>query len=126
MGYRSDVRLRTTKEGYEIMKAEIDKCLEEKKKTGDRDFDYEPENLLKTANNTDIDGETVTVDWTYMKWYDCYVEVMAFNSALHILADKDIDYQFMRIGEDLDDIEEIWSVNNDSFDSFYVNRIFEG
>ena len=130
MGYRSDVRLRTTKEGYEIMKAEIDKYLEEKKKTGDRDFDYEPENLLKTANNTEIENngniDIVTVDWTYMKWYDYYVEVMAFDHALHILADKDIDYQYMRMGEELDDIEEKWSINNDSFDSFYVSRNFEG
>ena len=47
-------------------------------------------------------------------------------NSLDILSDKDIDYQYMRIGEENDDIEERWEINNDSFDSFYVNRFFEG
>ena len=29
MGYRSDVRIRTTKKGYEIMKAEVENFLKE-------------------------------------------------------------------------------------------------
>lgn len=126
MGYRSDCRLRTTKKGYEIMKTEIDKYLEEKKKTGDRDFDYEPKNIFEYCNKIDVENEVVTADWNYMKWYDDYTEIMAFNNALGILQEKDIDYQFMRVGENLEDIEERWSVNNDSFDSFYVSREFEG
>jgi hypothetical protein len=123
MGYRSDVRIRTTKEGYEIMKEEIDKYLNEKVEDN---LDYTPENLVKHTDNIDDDGEVVTMDWNYVKWYDFFPEIMAVSNALGILQEKDIDFQFMRIGEDLDDIEEKWSINNDSFDSFYVSRNFEG
>ena len=124
MGYRSDCRLRTTKEGYEIMKKEIDKYLKKAKK--EKEFDYEPKNIFEYCNKIVVENEIVTADWNYMKWYDDYTEIMAFNNALGILQEKDIDYQFMRVGENLEDIEERWSVNNDSFDSFYVSREFEG
>ena len=123
MGYRSDVRIRTTKEGYEMMKKEIDKYLNEKV---ENHLDYTPENLLKHTDNTDNDGKVVTMDWNYIKWYEEYPEIMAVSNALGMLREKDIDFQFMRIGEDLNDIEEEWNVNNDSFDSFYVSRNFEG
>ena len=123
MGYRSDVRIRTTKEGYEIMKEEIDKYLNEKVEDN---LDYTPANLVKHTDNTDIDGNVVTMDWNYIKWYDFFPEIMAVINALGILQEKDIDYQFMRVGEDLDDIEELWHIENDSFDSFYVSRNFEG
>jgi len=46
--------------------------------------------------------------------------------SLDILDEKGIDYQYMRIGEEIDDIDERWEINNDSFDSFYVSRGFEG
>lgn len=123
MGYRSDCRLRTTKEGYEIMKKEIDKYLKKAKK--EKDFDYEPKNVFEYCEKINIENEIVTADWNYMKWYEDYTEIRAFNNALGILQDKDIDFQFMRIGENLEDIEERWSVLNGSFDSFYVSREFE-
>lgn len=120
MGYRSDIRIRTTKKGYEIMKAEVENFLKE------NNLD-ELWNLLK-INGVSIDKteKAITIEWSYLKWYEEYKDVQAIMKSLSILSEKNIDYQFMRIGEELDDIEEIWSVNNDSFDSFYVSRHFEG
>lgn len=126
MGYRSDVRIRTTKEGYELMKKFVEKYIKEKipkeKRNG---YDY---NLLNSAEITE-EFDCVTLDWTYMKWYEyCggYEDVDAIMNSLDILDEKDIDYQYMRIGEENDDIDERWHINNNSFDSFYVSRNFEG
>ena len=88
-------------------------------------YDY---NLLNSAEITE-GFDCVTLDWTYMKWYDGidgYEDVNAIMKSLSELAKKDIDYQFMRIGEEIDDIQELWHIENNSFDGFYVSRNFEG
>lgn len=126
MGYRSDVRIRTTKEGLEIMKKFVEKYIEEKVPQEKRNgYDY---NLLNSAEITE-GSDCITLDWTDIKWYEnCqgYEDVDAIMNSLDILDEKDIDYQYMRIGEENDDIDERWSINNGSFDSFYVSRNFEG
>ena len=120
MGYRSDIRIRTTKEGFEIIKAEIEKTIKE----NNLNEDY---NLLK-INGVEITEtkDAVTIDWHYLKWYEEYKDVSAVMRSLDILAEKNIDYQYARIGEDIEDNEEIWRVENGSFDSFYIARYFEG
>ena len=85
-------------------------------------------NLLEHVIKTEMEG-IITLDWNYMKWYDGidgYEDVNAIMKSLDILDEKDIDYQYMRIGEENDDIDERWNINNGSFDSFYVSRYFEG
>ena len=122
MGYRSDVRIRTTKEGYEVMKKFVENYIKEKDLKG---TDW---NLLEHAEITEAE-DSITLDWTDLKWYEGingYEDVDAIMNSLYELSEKDIDYQYMRIGEEDDDIEEKWSINNDSFDSFYVSRNFEG
>lgn len=122
MGYRSDVRIRTTKEGYEVMKKFVENYIKEKELKG---TDW---NLLEHAIKTEMEG-IITLDWNYVKWYEGikgYEDVDAIMKSLDELSDKDIDYQYMRIGEEDDDIEEKRSINNGSFDSFYVSRFFEG
>ena len=122
MGYRSDVRIRTTKEGYEVMKKFVENYIKEKELKG---TDW---NLLDYAKITEAE-DSITLDWTDLKWYEGingYEDVDAIMNSLYELSNKDIDYQYMRIGEEDDDIDEKWSINNGSFDSFYVNRNFEG
>lgn len=121
MGYRSDVRIRTTKEGYEVMKNYVKDYISEK----GLDSNY---NLLYSAEITEKTN-SITLDWYDLKWYEGiegYEDVDAIMKSLDELSDKDIDYQYMRIGEENDDIDEKRSVNNGSFDSFYVSRNFEG
>jgi len=122
MGYRSDVRIRTTKEGYEVMKKFVENYIKEKELKG---TDW---NLLEHVIKTEMEG-IITLDWNYIKWYegiDGYEDVNAIMKSLDILDEKGIDYQYMRIGEEYDDIDERWSINNGSFDGFYVSRTFEG
>lgn len=123
MGYRSDVRIRTTKEGLEIMEKFVEKYIKENVNEENLEgYDY---NLLNSAEITE-NTNSITLDWNYMKWYDRYKDVDAIMKSLDELSNKDIDYQYVRIGEEVDDVEERWNINNDSFDSFYVSRNFEG
>ena len=125
MGYRSDVRIRTTKKGYEVMKNFVEKYIKENVSKDAQGLDW---NLLNSAEITEA-GNSITLDWENIKWYDGidgYQDVDAIMNSLNELSDKNIDYQYMRIGEENDDIDEKWSVNNGSFDCFYLNRIFEG
>lgn len=126
MGYRSDIRIRTTKEGYEVMKKFIEKYIKENMNEENlKGYDY---NLLKSAEITEAE-DSVTLDWNSLKWYEGiqgYEDVDAIMYSLDELSDKDIDYQYMRIGEEIDDIDERWCINNDSFDGFYIRRTFEG
>ena len=121
MGYRSDIRIRTTKEGLEIMKKFVEKYIKENVSEDARGLDW---NLLNSAEITET-GNSITLDWENIKWYngiDGYQDVDAIMKSLDELSDKDIDYQYMRIGEENNDIDEIWNINNHSFDSFYVSR----
>lgn len=126
MGYRSDVRIRTTKEGLEVMKNFIENYVKENVNEENlKGYDY---NLLNNAIKTEM-ADVITIDWNDVKWYEGikgYEDVDAIMKSLDELSDKDIDYQYMRIGEEDDDIEEKWSINNGSFDGFYVSRFFEG
>ena len=123
MGYRSDVRIRTTKEGYEVMKKNVEKYIKENVNEENlKGYDW---NLLNSAEITEAE-DSITLDWYYLKWYDGYKDVDAIMDSLDELDEKDIDYQYMRIGEETDDIDERWSINNDSFDGFYIRRTFEG
>lgn len=121
MEYRSDVRIRTTKEGYEVMKNFVEKYIKENVSEDAQGLDW---NLLNSAEITET-GNSITLDWENIKWYngiDGYQDVDAIMKSLDELSDKDIDYQYMRIGEENNDIDEIWNINNRSFDSFYVSR----
>lgn len=90
-----------------------------------RGYDY---NLLNSAEITEAE-DSITLDWENLKWYEYskgYEDVDAIMKSLDILDEKDIDYQYIRIGEENDDIDERWSINNNSFDGFYISRNFEG
>jgi hypothetical protein len=93
MGYRSTVLLKTTTEGYMTFKMydskiekHDDKCLAwfriERTKDGYYKFSVEG-----------------------IKWYDGYNQVENFRRVLKILEDQEIPYSFIRLGEDVDDIE---------------------
>lgn len=124
LGYRNEAKLRTTKEGFEIMKKEIDEYLENRETCGI----YKPKNLFDCASFINDNGKVVTVDWFETKWYDNYIEVMAFDNALKTLKDKNIDFQFVKMNIDLnaeeddeydeDGIEKQINMNNNSFELF--------
>ncbi len=114
MGYRSDVRITMSKNAYEKFKKYVNEHITNYKNnlikgtiSSEMNYDY---NLL---NHTDIKEENkynqVLLGWNYIKWYDDYEEVNAIMDSLYKLEENDYGYSYMRIGEDLEDIEELYS-----------------
>ena len=119
MGYRSDVRIITTMNGYEELKKFVDSYCKEKKCY----------NLLEAL---DVDKLTDTSDkligWDYVKWYDdLYDDVIAINEGLSHIANLGYAYNFARIGEDFDDYEteEKFGLDGDCVPNIYITRSFD-
>jgi len=112
MGYRSNIRCLIYPSGIE---------------NAERDEKYE---ALKTIMNTtfkevfDMWSEHFTVDDTNMvidftiddvKWYEGYPDVAAFDALLPALDDLGYSYEFIRVGEDQNDIEYRQSDDNHNY-----------
>lgn len=93
MGYRSEVYIKTTTEGWVIIKQHNDKIDVIK----DRPLQYAEVN--KTASGF------YKIEFHDIKWYDSYTEIQHFMEALAELERQDIPYSFIRLGEDTEDIE---------------------
>ena len=97
MGYRSDVRIITSKKGYNKLK------------------DYVTDKIAKSNNPNmynlmdDIEfeydnGYSKYFGWNNVKWY--YDDVDYIMEGLQELRNEDMSYRFARIGENYDDYEE--------------------
>ena len=102
MGYRSDVRIMTTKKGFKELKKFTDDYLKGK------NFTYG--NLLDDLQINEETKYAKYFGWDSIKWYDgCegFEDVDAIMEGLSHLADKDFSYRYARIGESYDDYEEL-------------------
>lgn len=98
MGYRSAVRIITTKRGYEELKKFNDNYLKDKK---------EKYSLLDECSIMKDNNKVCYFGWDWVKWYEgSYPSVDAISEGLSHLADNDFSYRFARIGESYDDYEE--------------------
>ena len=100
MGYRSEVKIATTREGYdallEIMDLKNESVSVEYPLIGS---DVKPGYLEE-------EGGTVVFGWDAVKWYDgLFREVDDVVEALAEIATKGHPYEFCRIGESWGDIE---------------------
>ena len=118
MGYRSDVMalFYCKNEQWAAMKLFVDENFPEPLKSD-----------LSTFKGKTISGFKFSNE--HVKWYDTFPEVQAFNafvSRFHEIGDNDDlawAYEFTRIGEQTDDIEETQSTWADGF--LYVSRSIE-
>ena len=101
MGYRSEVYLKTTTEGWVVLKSFNDSIKE-------------PENrpLAYSEVNKTPDG-FYKIEYHSIKWYDSYEQIQNFNVALDRLRDQDIPFSLIRLGEDTEDIEHICNWTDD-------------
>ena len=113
MGYRSNVRILTTKKGYEELKKYVEEHVNEFKKNNLKegtianymDCDF---NLL---NQTDISNlssnkSQIYIGWNDLKWYNGYEDVDAIMAGLNHLEENNFSYRYARMGESYDDYEE--------------------
>lgn len=107
MGYRSEVRIATTREGYDLMCDRIDSISEGHDSYPLMGSDREPEFF-------DEENGTVVFGWDNIKWYvGLFCDVTNVVKALGELDEQEIPYEFCRIGESWDDIEFTTSGEND-------------
>jgi hypothetical protein len=120
MGYRSNVTTVITVENKKNFK----KYLKELKELKD---DESMKELIDDAEFTDNGVDGIRLSWESIKWYNClgsYPEIIAFENWLDKIAeDEDTSYHFVRIGEDLDDVEE--RIEGDPKYWVYIERRLE-
>lgn len=124
MGYRSDVKIVVSREGYRELKDYVEReCIKFKRPNGDYDY-----NLLKLAESIRSDGDQVVVSWQDVKWYEgCYDDVDTIMHGLEHLCSEGYSYRFYRVGESYEDIEET-CVDGDldqDLDYLYVVRYID-
>lgn len=98
MGYRSDVRIITSKKGFKELNKYVKNYLKDSSKS-----DYNLMDNLKFKAENDY---ACYFGWNYLKWYEGYDSVDAIINGLEHLKEKDMSYRFSRIGESYDDYEE--------------------
>ena len=68
------------------------------------------------------DGDVAKIYFNWVKWYDNFPEVEAFEQALQFFCELERwdDFAFVRLGEELDDAEEMGHL-----DGLYIRRKLE-
>jgi hypothetical protein len=84
MGYRSDGALWLSEEAKKIVPDEIKEDL-------NKNWDYDEENDIWK--------------FTWFKWYEHYKDVSMYLDFFKLMDEEDIDYDFIRVGEEDADIE---------------------
>lgn len=98
MGYRSDIRIITSKDGFEKLQEFVKNYLKE------HNEDY---NLLEECDIKEEGKKQCYFGWNYIKWYEHdYDEVNAIMQGLEHLQENDYSYRYMRIGEDREDYDD--------------------
>ena len=111
MGYRSDVRAHVypfrivgdpdstvaIADGYARLKVIMNTTHTEL-------MEYWGENFSWNDNKQFLDFKL-----DYVKWYDDYPEIKTFMSFLNEIAELDFEYEFLRMGEDANDVESVTS-----------------
>ena len=106
MGYCSDVSIAISNNVLkDVNRLEI---------LGEKPF---PE-MLRECENISVHEDCTTYGWTYIKWYDTYDDVTELTN--YLISLNEDDYQFLRIGEDPSDTEDLGNLS-----IFYVSRTIE-
>lgn len=101
MGYRSDVKCITTKEGFELIDKLVRKASGVTKENEDHEYW-----LTDEFNTTSIcDSKYMLMEYDDVKWYNNDPAVQAFEQALERLEARKLPYQFLRVGENDEDVE---------------------
>ena len=113
MGYRSQIALKTTTEGWILLKRFNDKI----ENPAERPLRY------LTVSKTPTGFYKISHD--YIKWYEEYPQVENFEKALDQMRAQNIPYVFIKIGEDYEDvvIQNNWTSDMpDEIETFDIER----
>ena len=94
MGYYSDVAIAMTKKAAALLKAKLTATQGAEKRNL---FDHPAQHTIDETTGEEL------WRWNYVKWYDGYPAVDFVTGFLRELDDE--DFVFIRVGEDVGDIE---------------------
>lgn len=115
MGYREDIRILTTKKGFDIIKSEA-------MKNAENTYLFDE---VKVSDDVYVCGDIydaryhedmIYVAWDYIKWGTYPISDTTYR-VFRLLDDIHIPYEFARIGESIDDIEII---RGEEYMDFYI------
>jgi hypothetical protein len=99
MGYLSDVRILTTKKGYNELNKFVNEYMQK--------LNHEECNLMKNLDIKEENKFEIYFGWNEVKWYEgIYSNVDAIMNGLSDLEDKDYSFRYARLGERYDDYDE--------------------
>lgn len=102
MSYRSDVRISTTKKGYNELRKFVLNYLHNNK----REDGTEYPNLLENVDILKENNRQVYLGWNYCKWYEGdFGDVVAIMLGLDHLEEKDFSFSYARMGEEYGDYD---------------------
>lgn len=119
MGYRSDVKALIYPLGGEHNLLEYDKLKLLMNTTFKDVWDYWGEEYFKW----DDAHRVLMFDANSIKWYDAFPEVMRFPKFLDEATDLGYEWEFVRIGENDDDVESVQTGDAEGY--LYVSRSIE-
>ena len=99
MGYRSDVRIILSTNGFN----ELSKHVEDHLKLNNLNEHY---NYLKYIDVVHKSKDSIYFGWNDVKWYESYDGIFPIMSGLKKLEENQYSYRYMRIGEDYGDVDE--------------------
>lgn len=109
MGYRSEVKIATTRAGYDALLTIMDL----KNRSGDVEYPLIGSDI--DPGYFEEEGGCVVFGWDSIKWYDgLYRSVDDVILALDEISAKEHPFEFCRIGESWDDIEFRTANENES------------
>ena len=115
MGYRSDVRS-IIRGSTELVTALLVRARLEGNKALES-FDY-------YITKEEIDAETeISLEIDDVKWYSDCEDALAWENLLDIAEDMQLEWEFIRSGEDTDDVDHRIGENKDSYEFFISKTI---
>jgi hypothetical protein len=100
MGYRSFGAMWFSQEALDLMNVDMRKRIDE-------DIENDLFSHVHTDADTDnygiIDG--MILEFDMWKWYPSYKDIQTYESIFKMLAFLEVDYDFVRFGENFDDSE---------------------
>lgn len=118
MGYRSDVRIILSIDGFN----ELSKHVKEYLRLNKLNDHY---NYLKYMDVVHRTKDAIYFGWNDIKWYETYDGVFPIISGLKNLQENQYSYRYMRIGEDYGDVDEYFfdGKNDENIDLEYPSMI---
>lgn len=128
MGYRSDVRIRTSKKGFKKLYSFVEEYIANVNSSR-KENEYTFDNLLKECDIKFEGKDTCYFGWDSVKWYENsgYKDVDSIMEGLDYLEKNNLSYKYARIGENYDDYDELEfeSENEEYLECPYLIREFD-